>query len=132
MSVPALSLREFFRTWLRWQPGRQGTGYAKLLLLTGRRPLPFDCYLLRYRPGQGIPPHTDPVPGFRHYRANLILASGREGGAFQCQSTLYSRPRLHIFRSDLSTHAVEPMVRGTRYVLSVGWLRPEPHATRGH
>lgn len=124
MSVRTSPLREFLRAWLRWQPGRQGTGYAKCLLLTGRWPVPFDCYLLRYRPGQGIPPHTDPVPGSRHYRVNLVLAHGQEGGRFQCEAPLYSGRRLHVFRSDQSVHAVEPMVRGTRYVLSVGWLRP--------
>lgn len=117
------SIRSFLRTAWRWQLGRQGTGYEKCLLLTGMWPLPFDLYLLRYRPGHGIPPHRDPVPGARHFRVNLILAKGREGGQFVCADTLFSRARLHVFRSDLATHSVEPMVCGTRYVLSLGWLR---------
>lgn len=120
------SARSFFKNAWRWQLGRQGTGYEKCLLLTGTWPVPFDLYLLRYRPGQGIPPHRDPVPGQRHFRANLVLARGQEGGAFRCEHTLFSKGRLHVFRSDLAEHAVEPMVRGTRYVLSLGWLRNGP------
>lgn len=121
----ALTAQEFFRTAWRWQLGRQGTGYEKCLLLTGLLPLPFDFYLLRYRPGHGIPPHRDPVPGKRHYRINLVLAHGKEGGRFICDQTLVSRPRFHFFRSDLATHSVEPMKAGTRYVLSLGWVLKE-------
>ena len=116
------SVRDFLRTAWRWQPGRQGTGYDKCLLLTGLWPKPFDLYLLRYRTGQGIPPHRDPVPGARHFRANLILSQGQSGGAFKCETPLYASPRLFIFRSDLCEHSVEPMIQGTRYVLSLGWI----------
>ena len=123
MAIPKLTLRQFLQRWLRWERGRQGTGYEKCLLLTGLWPLPFDLYLLRYRVGQGIPPHNDPVEGYRHFRANLILRRGAEGGHFHCADPLFSCSRLYVFRSDLSTHAVDPMVRGTRYVLSLGWLR---------
>lgn len=121
MSTP-LTARDFLRSAWRWQKGRQGTGYEKCLLLTGLWPMPFDLYLLRYRAGQGIPPHTDPTPGKRHYRANLVLTQG-QGGKFVCADPLYTSERLHVFRSDLSVHAVEPVTNGTRYVLSLGWLR---------
>ncbi|WP_341501277.1 hypothetical protein [Gallaecimonas sp. GXIMD4217] len=50
-----------WRNWLRWQKGRQQSGYDKLLLLTGTWPLPFDCYLLRFNEGSAIPPHVDRV-----------------------------------------------------------------------
>lgn len=123
--MTAPTLRSLLQTAGRWQPGRQGTGYEKCLLLASTWPVPFDLYLLRYRPGQGIPPHRDPVPRMRHFRANLVLTRGQEGGAFRCEHPLFSKGRLHVFRSDLSEHAVEPMVRGTRYVLSLGWLRKE-------
>lgn len=120
--MAAGTLRAYLSTAFRWQAGRQGTGYSKCLLLTGLWPLPFDLYLLRYRPGQGIAPHRDPVPGKRHVRANLILRRGQEGGHFIGDPCLLTLPRLFVFRSDITTHAVEPMVRGTRYVLSLGWL----------
>jgi hypothetical protein len=119
------SIRAFLSTAFRWQAGRQGTGYEKCLLLTGRWPLPFDLYLLRYRTWQGIPPHTDPVPGSRHFRANLVLRRG-QGGQFVCANPLFESSRLYVFRSDLSTHAVEPVTSGTRYALSLGWLRRLP------
>jgi hypothetical protein len=117
-----MDVRSFFKTTWRWQLGRQGTGYEKCLLLTGLWPKPFDLYLLRYRPGHGIPPHRDPVPNGRHFRANIILCRGKSGGAFLCDAPLFASPRLFVFRSDLSEHAVEPMVSGTRYVLSLGWI----------
>ena len=122
MSSASATLQSFLAQVGRWQRGRQGTGYEKMLLLTGRFPLPFDLYLLRYRQGQGITPHTDPVPTGRHFRANLVLTRGKGGGQFTCQNPIFSSARLSIFRSDISEHAVSPVQGGTRYVLSLGWL----------
>ncbi|MBB4660337.1 2OG-Fe(II) oxygenase [Parvularcula dongshanensis] len=104
-----------------WQLGRQGTGYEKRLLARGRWPLPFDVWLLRYRPGAGVPTHTDPVPGKRHYRLNVLLRRA-EGGVFHCERTLWRRGRVVLFRPDQSLHRVTPVTHGTRYVLSVGWV----------
>lgn len=118
-----MTITEFFKQVLRWKAGRQGTGYEKCLLLTGYWPRPFDCYLLRYRKGQGIPPHTDPVSNGRHFRLNIVLRKGR-GGEFQCEAPLFASSRVFLFRSDLSTHAVSPVESGTRYVLSIGWIMP--------
>lgn len=114
---------EFFKQAWRWSAGRQGTGYEKCLLLTGYWPRPFDCYLLRYRKGQGIPPHTDPVANGRHFRLNIVLRKSR-GGEFQCKDPLFTWRRVFLFRSDLSIHAVSPVESGTRYVLSIGWVMP--------
>jgi len=36
------SVRAFFGTAFRWQRGRQGTGYDKMLLATALWPIPFD------------------------------------------------------------------------------------------
>jgi hypothetical protein len=65
--------RDYLRNWMRWQRGRQGTGYDKLLLLANPFFVPFDLYLLRFPDGTEIPPHQDPVTGKRHYRLNIIL-----------------------------------------------------------
>src|SRR3982750_3791869 len=72
--------REYLRNWLRWQRGRQGTGYDKLLLVANPLLIPFDLYLLRFPDGTEIPPHKDPVTGKRHYRLNIILKRPRAGG----------------------------------------------------
>jgi hypothetical protein len=53
--------REYLQLWLRWQKGRQNSGYDKLLLAAVPFPIPFDCYLLRFPEGSQIPPHRDPV-----------------------------------------------------------------------
>lgn len=106
----------------RWEKGRQGTGYEKCLLLTSPWPIGFDLYLLRYRKGHGIPLHRDEVAGMRHYRVNIVLKKGIQGGAFICPNAWFSSSRLHVFRSDLCDHAVEPVEEGVRYVLSLGWV----------
>jgi hypothetical protein len=103
--------------WLRWQDGRQGTGYRKLLLLGGPR---FDVYLLHFPCGSYIHPHTDPVAEGRHFRANLTLWRARRGGEFVCSRILFEVPRLKVFRPDIMEHSVTQIEEGTRWVLSLG------------
>ncbi|GGC63893.1 2OG-Fe(II) oxygenase [Undibacterium terreum] len=113
----------------RWQRGRQGTGYDKMLLLTAPWPLPFDSYLIRYPEGSEIPPHTDPVQAGRHYRLNLILKSPRAGGEFVCATPIYSSKRIKLFRPDACEHSVTRVEGGSRYVLSIGWVRGKEKAS---
>jgi hypothetical protein len=96
----------------RWQPGRQGTGYRKLLLAQGRR---WDLYVLDYPAGSSIPVHTDPVPGRRHWRANLVLLGER---TFEGDAVVRVGP-LVVFRPDVTPHAVARVTR-RRVVLSLG------------
>jgi hypothetical protein len=113
--APADQLRSVvsrIRTRLRWQPGRQGTGYRKLLLGQGAR---WDLYVLDYPPGTAIPTHVDPVPGCRHWRANLVLWGER---AFEGRASLRAGP-LVVFRPDVTPHSVAT-VRRRRVVLSFG------------
>ena len=49
--------RDYLRRWLRWERGRQGSGYDKLLLAANAFLIPFDLYLLRFPVGTYIPPH---------------------------------------------------------------------------
>lgn len=94
-----------------------------MLLLQSRWPLPFDVYLLRFRTGSEIAPHTDPVAIGRHFRCNVVLRSAREGGDFVCASPIFATTRIKLFRPDACEHSVTRVVRGTRYVLSIGWVR---------
>ena len=107
----------------RWRQGRQQTGYEKMLLLANPYVFPFDCYLLRFREGAGVPEHTDPVDGRRHFRLNIILRQAAAGGEFHCSDPIYNGARIKLFRPDMSEHSVSPVERGVRYVLSVGWVR---------
>lgn len=100
-----------------WEPGRQDSGYDKLLLIEGPS---FDAWLLRFPVGSQIPLHRDPVSGARHYRLNLVLIRARRGGEFECEGALLDRPRIKLFRSDRCAHAVTRVEEGTRYVLSLG------------
>ncbi len=107
---------------LNWEPGRLNTGYSKKLLLTGKFPLPFDIYILRYTKGQFIPPHVDKVDdGYSHYRANLVLIKG-EGGVFICDICIFKTPRFVLFRPDQNLHCVSEVTNKSRYILSIGWL----------
>lgn len=99
---------------MRWEAGRQGTGYRKLRLHQGSR---WDAYLIDYPPGHGIPRHTDPVPGRRHLRINLAMRTG--GSRLSADSPLLSvANRLEVFWSD-RPHSVSAG-RGRRLVLSIG------------
>jgi hypothetical protein len=118
----SLTWSTYWRTALRWQRGRQGTGYDKMLLLTARWPLPFDSYLIRYPDGSEIPPHTDPVAAGRHYRLNVILKSPQRGGEFVCATPIIATRRIKLFRPDASDHSVTRVEGGSRYVLSIGWV----------
>jgi hypothetical protein len=118
----ARAIREYVGQAFRWQRGRQGTGYDKMLLLTAPWPVPFDSYLIRYPEGSEIPPHTDPVSSGRHYRLNVILKSPKSGGDFVCATPLFASKRIKLFRPDACQHSVTRVVGGSRYVLSVGWV----------
>lgn len=102
-----------FPSGLRWSDGRQGTGYRKLALAAGGA---WDLWLIDYPPGTEIPAHTDPVPGKRHFRANLRL---RGEDLFDGRALLRLGP-LILFRPDVTPHAVR-RTTGRRWILSLGW-----------
>lgn len=98
---------------MKWQPGRQGTGYRKLPIFQ----ISFaDMYLIHYPVGAYVPTHTDVVEGKKHYRLNIILW-GEDN--FQGQ-TLFSTKRIKFFRPDLTPHNVDKVTKN-RLVLSLGW-----------
>lgn len=117
-----MRLREYLSLAFRWQRGRQGSGYDKMLLLTAPWPIPFDSYLIRYPEGSEIPPHTDPVKSGRHYRMNVVLKSPRAGGEFVCKTPIYESKHVKIFRPDTCEHSVTRVEGGSRYVFSLGWV----------
>jgi hypothetical protein len=118
-----MSIREYFRTAFRWQVGRQRSGYDKMLLLRSMWPLPFDAYILRFPQGSQIAPHTDPVSLGRHYRLNIVLKHAKSGGEFVCATPIYESSRIKLFRPDACEHSVTRVSNGSRYLLSIGWVR---------
>lgn len=110
-----------------WIKGRQNTGYEKLKLFQF---LVFDCYILRYKVGDYIPEHTDPVPGYRHYRLNFVLKKAEEGGISWFHHPV-NIPRnaivgknMTFFRSDIVPHGVTEIKKGERIVLTFGICLP--------
>lgn len=71
--------------------------------------------MLDYPPGTAIPAHVDPVPGRRHWRANVVLWGER---AFEGDAVLRVGP-LVVFRPDVMPHGVANVSR-RRVVLSFG------------
>jgi hypothetical protein len=115
-------IKEYLKNALRWQSGRQKSGYDKMLLLQSMWPLPFDVYILRFPEGSEIKPHTDPVSFGRHFRLNIVLKQAKVGGEFQCKTPLFQTKRIKFFRPDACEHSVSKLKCGTRYVLSIGWV----------
>lgn len=106
----------------RWDLGRQGTGYRKCLLAALAWPVSFDLYLIHYPEGSEIPWHTDPVKGWEHHRINLVLKAPKKGGRFECNG-IFQPGRLHRLHPDIDRHRVTKIENGTRWVLSLGFLR---------
>lgn len=109
---------------MKWEQGRQGTGYEKLCIFSSSI-LRMDCYLLKYKVGSSIPWHRDPleVP-LEHWRMNIFLKNAKRGGEFKTKHpTQVNWRRLQIFRPDQNLHKVTEVLEGTRYVLSFGLAR---------
>lgn len=113
---------------IKWQEGRQKGGYLKFKLLESKRFM-FDIYILKFPVGSVVPPHTDPPKkGYRHFRLNIILKKAIEGGRFFMMSKkkVFKAKffgRIWFFRPDVYMHRVTKIKKGTRYVLSIGFLR---------
>jgi len=108
----------------RWKKGRQNSGYDKMLLAGSKRfLLPFDLYLLRFTKGAEVPLHKDPIKKGQHHRLNVVLKKATKGGEFVCTEVIWQSERIKYFRSDIAEHAVTRVEKGTRYVLSLGWVR---------
>lgn len=116
-------LKQFFKTAWRWQVGRQQSGYDKMLLLWSKLPIPFDCYLIRYKEGSYIPPHVDKVEKGKHYRLNIVLKKAKAGGEFICNNAIINTSRIKLFRPDVNEHSVTKLTEGKRYLLSIGWIK---------
>jgi len=123
MSNAISLIKNYFKTAFRWQRGRQMSGYDKMLLLQSMWPLPFDCYILKFPEGAEIAPHVDTVKQGAHYRLNIVIKRAGSGGEFVCANPIYASERIKYFRPDVSEHSVTRVDKGSRYVLSIGWVR---------
>lgn len=119
---------------MKWENGRQGIGYEKLLLLESKR-FKFDVYLLRFSPFTIIRDHTDPAPeGYKHYRWNWML---KGTGLLYKKEREYdenyigTETKMTIWsggNSFCASDVVHGFVANNRfncmaYMLSIGWLK---------
>ena len=93
-----------------------------MLLIIGRRWLKFDVYLLRFSEGSEIKQHKDTVEAGQHFRLNIILKNAIEGGVFISDGVLFQTKHIKFFRPDIHQHGVTKVIKGRRYVLSIGWV----------
>lgn len=107
--------------WLRWFPGRQHTGYDTMLLMESQW-LKFDLWILRFKQGDYINRHVDETTGGRHYRLNIYLKNADVGGEFECVHPIIRNRFMTLFRPDITPHSVTKVEKGTRYVLSFGFV----------
>ena len=107
----------------RWQRGRQESGYDKMLLCTALWPIKFDTYILKFPEGSEITPHTDQVNSGQHYRLNIVLKNAVNGGDFSCEESIFQTKRITLFRPDICQHQVSKVLKGNRYLLSIGWVK---------
>lgn len=119
--------------WLRWQKGRQESGYSKMLLARSSL-LKFDVYLLKLPTGSSVPIHRDAVEGFNHFRLNITLRFARDGGFTLVQPAAgmfyeLKDKRAYMFRPDYQSHMVTEVRAGSVWLLSIGWLRKDLGAT---
>lgn len=109
-----------------WKSGRNQTGHFVHTICKSRWPIPFDIYILKFPEGSHTPPHKDAVyeefRGRKHLRLNIVIKQTESGGEFRCQQAYVNFPRVKFFRPDIYTHRVDRITKGTRYVLSIGWI----------
>ena len=103
---------------MKWDEGRQGSGYSKKTLFFSKW-LKCDAYILKLPKGTAIPQHVDLVPNAKHHRINITLR-GRirmdaMGGYFSIGDWF------SYFRPDIQPHSAPAVVEDT-YLFSFGWL----------
>lgn len=106
-----------------WERGRQRSGYDKMLLCRIFDPFKFDVYLIKFPQGSEIKPHIDNVKTGRHFRLNIILKHAAKGGEFICDNPIINYYRVKLFRPDIEQHQVSKIEKGSRYILSIGWIK---------
>ena len=105
-----------------WVAGVVGTGFSIFTIarVIKRTPIPFAIYLLRYPTGAYIPAHRDVRTKKRMFHL-IVTLTRPPGGVFISENVLFKWGPFVLFRPDLSTHSVTPVLKGTRYVLLIGW-----------
>ena len=91
---------------LKWQKGRQDSGYKKITIFKSKK-LKLDCYLIKYEKGDFIPKHKDVVgKKFIHNRINVLLKKSKIGGEFYCNKHKIFLNRIIYFQPSEEIHSV--------------------------
>ena len=102
---------------MKWETGRQNNSYLKKSIIT----LPFlDLHIIKYPTGSYIKTHTDKIKNKKHFRLNIVLKQPDMGGKAYHKSYIFKTNRICLFRPDISPHRVNKIIKGTRYIISLG------------
>ena len=101
----------------KWKGGRQDTGYFTRIHAQGKN---WDFLTIKYPVGSYIVPHRDGIPGYRHYRLNILLWGEQTFRALGPEPVIFQFGPFVFFRPDLTEHEVLPSKR-LRLVLSFGF-----------
>ena len=52
-----------------------------------------------------------------------MLKKADLGGEFICSNSIFETKRVKLFRPDVSEHQVSKVIKGSRYLLSIGWIK---------
>ena len=121
-----------------WVEGRQKSGYLKMTIFSFWC---MDMHILKMPMRSSIDKHLDPIPNLwkgkytKHHRLNIVLKHANHGGHFQLvnkkgyvEEDHWNAPlgprkkRINYFIANEQRHKVTKVYKGTRYVLSIGWL----------
>ncbi len=110
----------------KWVSGRQNTDkvlYQRLTLFVYEF-LSMDGHLIKVTDGGEIPEHVDLDPRGSITRLNIVISKAEEGGEFICKDgrSWFGR----VFKFDTSKPHSVTKCKGTRIVLSFGYLRKNP------
>lgn len=137
------ALLQWARDGALFTPGRQGTGYEiaavppdvftglqekSLRALGIDKSVGYDCYVMRYTTGSFIPKHKDTAFfGSRHLRINAIIQDADEGGFLFIEGLnhVVGVGDAYVFRPDLLEHEVTEIIKGERYVWTLGTMLPQ-------
>ena len=103
----------------RWGDGREMTGYRAFTLIFSKV-LGLDCYIIHYKDGSYIPPHTDKLKEGVMYRLGIVFWNTGGGGKFIGDTIFNWKDRIIFFKPSVTEHSVTQKVGGSRWVLSFG------------
>ena len=89
---------------------------------------PIDCRVIFAPTYSWLPPHKDPIEGYRQWRINITMLKAKEGGRFHIWKKGEARvvdKLFFCFDPASVKHDLSYIHKGHRCVISIGWRRKQ-------